>query len=47
MDNVPDCGSIALCNDLGSAPCPLSLPLYGFPGERETLQHWHGRILCL
>ena len=47
MEHEPGCGYIALCNDLGSGPCPLSFPVSGFPGERETLQPWHGRILCL
>ena len=47
MDHEKGCDSIALCNDLCNAPCPLSLSLYGFPGERETLQSWDGSILCL
>ncbi len=38
MDHEPGCGSVALCNDVDSVPCPLSLPVNGFPGESETLQ---------
>ena len=37
MDHEPGYGSVALANDLGRAPCPLSLSFYGFPGERKTL----------
>ena len=32
MDHEPSCGLIALCHDLGSAPCPLSLPVFEFHG---------------
>ena len=33
MDHEPGCGSVALCNELGHAPCSLRLPVYGFPGR--------------
>lgn len=28
MDREPDCGSVGSCNDLGSEPCPVSLPVW-------------------
>lgn len=45
MDHKPDHGFVGPCGDLGSGPSPLSLSVYDFPGQGETLQPWHGKIL--
>ena len=37
MDHEPGYGSVGLCCDLGSGPCLLSLSVYVFPGDGETL----------
>lgn len=33
MGHEPDCGFLGLYGDVGSGPCPLCLPGYGFPEE--------------
>ena len=36
MDHEPGYGSVGLCSDLASGSCPLSIPVYGFPGKRNN-----------
>ena len=40
MDCESDNGSIRPCGELSRNPWPLSLPEFGFLGEREVLQSW-------